>query len=280
MAYEAPPISQKMHDLTNKVVLITGIGCIGVGWGNGIAIATLFARQGAILFGCDLSLKAAEAARLMILQDNPQADVTVMEGDATSSSSMKAFVDACVARHGRIDILVNNVGRSEPSDPASMTEELWDSQMDVNLKSVYLTTHLVLPVMLAQPSGGVVVNISSVSGLRYIGKPQVAYSTAKAALLSFTRTTAVFYADKGIRMNCVVPGLINTPLVKILADKYANGDYEGYCKVRDAQCPTGKMGSAWDVANAALFLASKEASYITGTEIIVDGGLTQSTGRA
>lgn len=280
MAHEAPPISRKMHDLTNKVVLIIGIGCVGVGWGNGIAIATLFARQGAILFGCDLSLKAAEAARLMILLDNSQADVTVMEGDATSSSSMKAFVDACMAHHGRIDILVNNVGKSEPGDPASMTEELWDSQMNVNLKSVYLTTHLVLPIMVAQPSGGAIVNISSVSGLRYIGKPQVAYSTAKAALLSFTRTTAVLYADKGIRLNCVVPGLINTPLVKILADKYANGDYEGYCKVRDAQCPTGKMGSAWDVANAALFLASKEASYITGTEIIVDGGLTQSTGRA
>jgi NAD(P)-dependent dehydrogenase (short-subunit alcohol dehydrogenase family) len=280
MAYEAPPISQKMHDLTHKVVLITGIGCVGAGWGNGIAIATLFARQGAIVFGCDLSLKAAEAARSMILLDNSQADVTVMEGDATSSSSMKAFVDACMARHERIDILVNNVGKSETGDPASMTEELWDSQMDVNLKSVYLTTHLVLPIMAAQPSGGAIVNISSVSGLRYIGKPQVAYSTAKAALLSFTRTTAVLYADKGIRMNCVVPGLINTPLVKILADKHANGDYEGYCKVRDAQCPTGKMGSAWDVANAALFLASKEASYITGTEIIVDGGLTQSTGRA
>jgi NAD(P)-dependent dehydrogenase (short-subunit alcohol dehydrogenase family) len=280
MAYEAPPISKKLLDLTNKVVLITGIGCVGVGWGNGIAIATLFAHQGAIIFGCDLSLKAAEASRLLILLENSQTDVTVMEGDATSSPSMKAFVDACMARHGRIDILVNNVGKSEPGDPASVTEELWDNQIDVNLKSVYLTTHLVLPIMVAQPSGGSVVNISSVSGLRYIGKPQVAYSAAKAAILSFTRTTAVLYADKGIRLNCVVPGLINTPLVKILADKYANGDYEGYCKVRDAQCPTGKMGSAWDVANAALFLASKEASYITGTEIIVDGGLTQSTGRA
>ncbi len=280
MAYEAPPISQKMHDLSNKVVLITGIGCVGVGWGNGVAIATLFARQGAILFGCDLSLKAARASRQMILHENPQANVTVMEGDATSSSDMKAFVDACMTQHGRVDILINNVGKSEPGDPASMSEEVWDSQIDVNLKSVYLTTHLVLPIMVAQSSGGCVVNISSVSGLRYIGKPQVAYSTAKAALLSFTRTTAVLYADKRVRLNCVVPGLINTPLVKVLADKYAAGDYEGYCKVRDAQCPTGKMGSAWDVANAALFLASTEASYITGTEIIVDGGLTQSTGRA
>jgi NAD(P)-dependent dehydrogenase (short-subunit alcohol dehydrogenase family) len=269
-----------MHDLTDRVVLITGIGCIGEGWGNGIATATLFARQGAKLFGCDLSLEAAETSKASILAENKNTDVTVMRGDATSSESMKEFVDACMKKHGRIDVLVNNVGRSEPGDPASLTEEVWDKQMDVNLKSVYLTTHLVLPIMAAQKTGGNVVNISSVSGLRYIGKPQVAYSTTKAAILSFTRTTAVIYASKGVRLNTVVPGLINTPLVKMLADKYAGGDYEGYCKVRDSQVPTGKMGTAWDVANAALFLASDEAAYITGTEIIVDGGLVQSTGRA
>ena len=276
---EAPPISRKMHDLTDQVVLITGIGCVGKGWGNGVAIATSFARQGAIIYGCDLSLEAAETSKSQILAENSKTEITVMRADATSSTSMKEFVDACMKQHGRIDILVNNVGRSEPGDPASITEEVWDKQMDVNLKSVYLTSHLVLPIMAAQETGGNVVNISSVSGLRYIGKPQVAYSTTKAAILSFTRTTAVIYADKGVRVNTVVPGLINTPLVKMLADKYAGGDYDGYCKVRDAQVPMGKMGSAWDVANAALFLASKEASYITGTEIVVDGGLTQSTGR-
>ena len=276
---EAPPISRKMHDLTNRVVLITGIGCIGEGWGNGIATATLFARQGAKIFGCDLSLEAAETSKASILAENPKTDITVMRGDATSSESMKAFVDACMKKHGRIDILINNVGRSEPGDPASITEDVWDKQMDVNLKSVYLTSHLVLPIMVAQERGGNVVNVSSVSGLRYIGKPQVAYSTTKAAILSFTRTTAVIYASKGVRLNTVVPGLINTPLVKMIADKYAGGDYEGYCKVRDNQVPMGKMGTAWDVANAALFLASDEAAYITGTEIVVDGGLVQSTGR-
>ncbi|KAG4440528.1 hypothetical protein IFR05_003998 [Cadophora sp. M221] len=269
-----------MHDMTNQVVLLTGIGCVSSSWGNGVAIATLFARQGGIIFGCDINLSAAETTKSQILTENPNTDITVMESDCTSLSSMKEFVEACMKKHGRIDILINNVGRSEPGDPASLTEEVWNAQMDVNLKSVYLTTHLVLPIMTAQTSGGNIVNISSVSGLRYIGKPQVAYSTTKAAILSFTRTTAVIYADKGVRLNTVVPGLINTPLVEILADKYAGGDYEQYCKVRDAQVPTGKMGSAWDVANAVLFLASKEASYITGTEIIVDGGLTQSTGRA
>src|SRR2546429_3400926 len=115
---EAPPISRKMHDLTDQVVLITGIGCIGAGWGNGIAIATLFARQGAIIFGCDLSLEAAEISRTQILAENPKTDIRVMHADATSSSSMKVFVDACMSKHGRIGILVNNVGRSEPGDPA------------------------------------------------------------------------------------------------------------------------------------------------------------------
>ena len=111
------------------------------------------------------------------------------------------------------------------------------------------------------------------------GKPQIAYSTAKAALLSFSRATAVIYAEKGVRINTVVPGLINTPLVKMLADKYAGGDYKGYVETRNKQVPMGRMGTAWDVANAALFLASREANYITGTEIIVDGGIVQSTGR-
>lgn len=146
-----------------------------------------------------------------------------MQGDATSSHSAKAVVDACIAKHGRIDILVNNVGRSEPGGPAEMSEEVWDSQTDINLKSVYLFCHLVLPIMEKQDKGGCVVNISSVAGLRYIGKPQVAYAATKAAVIQFTKTTAVIYAKKKIRLNTVVPGLIDTPLVKVLADKYAEG---------------------------------------------------------
>lgn len=278
---KAPPKPPRIHDLTGRIVLLTGIGCVSEGWGNGLAIATLFARQGATLFGCDLSISAAETSKSIILADTPSCSITVMQADATSSSSMKSFVDACMEKHGRIDILVNNVGRSAPGDPASMSEETWDSQLDVNLKSVYLTTHLVLPIMCSQtsPHGGAIVNISSVAGLRYIGKPQVAYSATKAAILGFTRATAVIYAEKGVRMNTVVPGLINTPLVKSLADKYHGGDYEGFCKIRDQQVPMGRMGTAWDVANAALFLVSDEAGYVTGTEIVVDGGLVQSTGR-
>lgn len=231
----------RLHDLTGKVALVTGTGCIGEGWGNGTTIATLFARQGASVFGCDISLDAAERAASQIRAESQSHEITVMYGDATSSASCKEVVDACMAKYGRIDILVNNVGRSEPGGPAEMSEEVWDKQMDVNLKSVYLYCHLVLPIMEKQERGGNVVNISSIAGLRYIGKPQVAYSATKAAIIQFTKVTAVIYAPKKVRLNTVVPGLINTPLVKMLADKYAGGDYEGFCKKRDGQVPMERM---------------------------------------
>jgi NAD(P)-dependent dehydrogenase (short-subunit alcohol dehydrogenase family) len=268
-----------MHDLSGQVALIAGIGCVGEGWGNGVAIATLFARQGAILFGCDISLAAAEKSKEKILSEDSRTNITVMKGDVTSSSSMEEVVTSCLRAHGRIDILVNNVGRAEPGDPVSISEEVWDQQMQLNLKSVYLSTHLVLPIMEKQSSGGSIVNISSVSGLRHIGSPHVGYSAAKGAILSFTRSTAVLYAKRGVRLNTVVPGLIDTPLVKMIVEEKLGEDYGRVSKVRDEQCPSGRMGTAWDVANAVLFLASREAGYITGTEIVVDGGFIQSTGR-
>lgn len=125
--------------------------------------------------------------------------------------------------------------------------------------------------------GGAIVNIASVAALRYIGKPQVGYSAAKAALIQLTRMSAVIHAAAGVRLNCVVPGLMHTPLVERLAEKYAGGDYEGFVAKRHAQVPAGRMGDAWDVAHAALFLASDEARYVTGTEIVVDGGLIAAT---
>ena len=202
--------------------------------------------------------------------------------DVTKSDHCKACFDACMAKHGRIDILINNVGKSEPGGPAEMTEEVWDYQTNVNLKSVYLMCHLVLPVMETQESGGCVLNVGSIAGLRYIGKPQVAYAATKAAIVQFTKVTAVIYAQRTggkVRLNTVIPGLMATPLVSVLADKYYGGDQEGFRKVRDAQVPTGRMGTAWDVAHAGLYLCSDEASYVTGQELIVDGGITDSTGR-
>ncbi|KAK0882633.1 hypothetical protein LTR87_003490 [Friedmanniomyces endolithicus] len=284
-----------IHDLSNKIVLITGIGCIGEGWGNGTTMATLFARQGAIIFGCDINLEAANKAAEQIRRDpevvghnsrksNTESsivDVLQQSTDVTKSDHCKACFDACMAKHGRIDILINNVGKSEPGGPAEMTEEVWDYQTNVNLKSVYLMCHLVLPVMETQESGGCVLNVGSIAGLRYIGKPQVAYAATKAAIVQFTKVTAVIYAQRTggkVRLNTVIPGLMATPLVSVLADKYYGGDQEGFRKVRDAQVPTGRMGTAWDVAHAGLYLCSDEASYVTGQELIVDGGITDSTG--
>ena len=158
-----------------------------------------------------------------------------------------------------------------------MSEETWDAQTAVNLKSVYLTCHHVLPLMSAQSSGSII-NISSVAGMRYIGKPQVAYSATKAAVIQLTKATAVIYAPKGVRLNVVVPGLIDTPLVSLLADKYAGGDLDGFRQARHQAVPMGKMGEAGDVANAVVFLASDVSRYVTGQKIVVDGGITSSTG--
>jgi NAD(P)-dependent dehydrogenase (short-subunit alcohol dehydrogenase family) len=260
--------------LDGKVAIVTGCGSSGPGWGNGKAMAVLLARQGAKIAGFDRD-EAAAAETKRIIEDEG-GSCFVARCDATNAKEVNAFVADCLARLGRIDILINNVGRSEPGGPVELAEETWDEQLEVNLKTAYLMCKAVLPIMERQGSGSVV-SVSSVAGLRYVGKPQVAYAAGKAALLQFTRTTAVIYADRGVRLNCVVPGLMSTPLVRRLADKYAGGDFEGFSAHRNAQVPMGRMGDAWDVAHAALFLASDEARYVTGTEIVVDGGLTAAT---
>jgi NAD(P)-dependent dehydrogenase (short-subunit alcohol dehydrogenase family) len=266
--------------LKDKIVLLTGIGQTGDPnmWGNGAATARIFCGNGAKVFGCDLRLESAQATQKRLSSEFGKGVCEVMAADVTKSADVQKLVDACVEKFGRIDILVNNVGLSMKGGPAEMDEETWDSQTDVNLKSVYLCCNRVLPIMEKQGKG-VVINISSVAGMRYIGKPQVAYAATKAAVIQFTKVTAVLYAQKGVRLNVVVPGLMHTPLVSVLADKYANGDLEGLIKTRNGQVPMGRMGSSFDVANAVVFLASDNANYITGQKIVVDGAVINSTGR-
>ncbi|KAH8130883.1 hypothetical protein ACSS6W_008720 [Trichoderma asperelloides] len=267
-----------MLSLDGKVVLITGLGQSQPGgWGIGAATAVLFARQGAKIFGGNRTLLSTISTKQTIEEEGGVCDI--LETDATSSESVKRLVDACMARHGRIDILVNNVGRSELGCPATMSEEVWDSQVEINLRSVFLTCHHVLPIMEKQGAGAVV-SIASIAGLRYIGKPQVGYSATKAAVIQFTKATAIIYAPKGVRLNTVVPGLMDTPYTKSLIERFSKDSEHGeYMRMRNAQVPTGRMGDAWDVANAALFLVSDEAKYIVGQKIVVDGGITSSTGR-
>jgi NAD(P)-dependent dehydrogenase (short-subunit alcohol dehydrogenase family) len=196
----------------------------------------------------------------------------------TSSAEVGTAVGACLDRFGRSDILVNNDGGSAPGGPATMTESEWDAQVDLNLKTTFLGCHHVLPVMVRQ-GGGAIVNLSSVAGIRqHLGRPQAAYSATKAAIVELSRSIAIQHATDGIRCNAVLPGLMHTPLVEArLAHQIAGGDVDALIAARHAKVPVGRMGDAWDVAHAVLFLVSDEASYITATELVVDGGYSAVT---
>jgi len=263
-----------MFKLDGKVALVTGCGSIGNSLSNGRAISIALARQGATVFGLDRNLESAEKTRALIAAEGGTCYVQAC--DVTRPEEISTVMQDCIAQAGRLDILVNNVGESLPGDPLTMSAEVWQQQFDLNVKSAFLTIKEALPTMIEQGQGSII-NISSVAGIRYIGKPQVAYSASKAALMQMSKTTAVIHARKGIRVNCVLPGLMHTALIDRLADKYAQGDTQGFIEHRDNQIPTGKMGSAWDVAHAVAFLASDEAHYINGTEIVVDGGFTATT---
>jgi NAD(P)-dependent dehydrogenase (short-subunit alcohol dehydrogenase family) len=265
-----------MHDLKGRTVLVCGAGSVGTGWGNGKATAVLLARQGAKVFAIDNRREAALETQGLIAKEGGIAIAHAC--DMTDSKAVAAAVAECAGKLGRIDILVNNVGGSAPGDPVSMSEEVWDRQIEHNLKTMFLGCKHVLPVMEKQGKGAIV-NLASVAGLRMRAeRAHVAYSTTKLGVIAFSRSVAISYAKKGIRCNTVVPGLMHTPLVEHrLAGAIAGGDLERLIASRNAQVPMGHMGDAWDVANAVLFLVSDEARYITGTEIIVDGGVTAGT---
>jgi NAD(P)-dependent dehydrogenase (short-subunit alcohol dehydrogenase family) len=261
--------------LQGKVVIITGAGSVGAGWGNGRAAAVLFAREGAKVFAVDKNSDTM-AETLNLIRDTGE-EVHSYEGDVTDSDSVAAMVRTCQNTFGRIDVLVNNVGGPHTGGPVELSEEAWDAQLDFNLKSTYLTCKHTLPLM-QQRRAGAIVNIASTSGIRWTGSPQVGYATAKAGIIQFSRVVAVQYAADGIRVNSVVPGQLHTPMVEALearpSGQRAGGDLETLLKQRQARIPLGFMGDGRDTAYAALFLASDEARFITGTELVVDGGMT------
>ena len=263
-----------MLNLDGKTAIVTGCGSEGEGWGNGRAIATLLARQGAKVIGTDLNYNAAKNTQDFILKENNKCEIH--EVNMSDKKDVDTFFKNVTKDNQKINILVNNVGRSEPGDPEIMDYDVWREQFSTNLDTAFFAIKQIIPSM-KKNDGGSIVNISSVAGMRYVGKPQVGYSASKAALMQMTKTTAIIHAENKIRLNCVVPGLMHTPLVERLANKYADGKYEEFVKTRNNQVPMKKMGSSFDVANAVLFLVSDEAKYITGTEIIVDGGLTATT---
>jgi NAD(P)-dependent dehydrogenase (short-subunit alcohol dehydrogenase family) len=258
--------------LRDKVAIVIGAGCVGGGWGNGKATAVLFAREGARVFAVDVNLSAAEETQTII---NREGGVCIAhQADASKSEEVKKLVDTALGAFGRVDILHNNVGILKAGGPEELSEELWDRHFELNVKSIFLACKYVLPVMVRQGRGAII-NISSIGSIRYIGYPSVSYNSSKGAVNQLTQNIAVLYAPKGIRANCILPGLMDTPMIRQpLRDAYGPGGVEEMVRKRDAMVPMGRMGDAWDVAYAALFLASDEAKYITGAELVVDGGLT------
>ncbi len=261
-----------MGRLAGKVAIITGAGCVAPGWGNGRAAAVLFAREGATMICTDISMDAMEQTAELLRETGAKHYLT--RCDVTDSASIKSLLGDVASRYGRVDVLVNNVGGSAKGGAVEMTEELWLKQLNYNLTSVFLMCKHVLPVMKAQ-NGGSIVNTASTSGIRWTGAAQVAYAAAKAGVIQFSRVTAVEYAPFNIRVNTVVPGQMHTPMVEArLASQRAGGDVSALLAQRQSRIPLPFMGDGRDTANAALFLASDEARFVTGTELVIDGGMS------
>lgn len=261
-----------MSKFKSKIAIVTGAGCVAAGWGNGRAMAVRLAEEGAKVLAVDRD--QARLDETLSLAGEAAASITTCICDVTDSSSVKAMVQTCLQAWGVPDILINNVGGSAAGGPIQLSEQDWDSQIDINLKSVFLTCKHVLPHMVERGSGAIV-NVASTSGLRWTGSAQVAYAASKAGVIHLSRVVAVQHAPDGIRVNTVVPGQLHTPMVQArLARQRTGGDVETLLASRVRRIPLGFMGDGRDTASAALYLASDEARFVTGTELVVDGGMT------
>lgn len=261
--------------LDGKTALVFGAGTAGEGIGNGRAAAIAYARAGAQVFAVDLSRDSAERTCEMIRAEGFACKAA--SADVADGGQVATAVDTCRSAFGHIDILHNNVGIYRPGGAATQTEEEWDAIIATNLRGLYQTCRQVLPIM-AEAGGGAVVNIGSVSALRTVSLPVLAYATSKAGVTAFTRSIAAEYGPLGIRANVVVPGIIDTPMLTAAEGASAETfDADKAATLRNdraASLPLRRFGSPWDVAAASVFLASDAAGYITGTELVVDGGLT------
>jgi NAD(P)-dependent dehydrogenase (short-subunit alcohol dehydrogenase family) len=256
--------------LEGKVALVFGAGSIGPGWGNGKATAVAYAREGARVLAVDLNVAAAQETTDIIIAEGGACEAAA--ADVTRSESVRDAVDACLRRFGRIDILHNNVGMAYVGGPVEMTEKVWTDSMQLNVGSLFLTCKHVLPHMEAQAAGAII-NVSSIASIRWLGTAYISYSASKAAVNQFTQSIALQYARKGIRANAILPGMMNTPTARAALMSEFDDEADLVAK-RNAACPTGSMGDAWDVAWASVFLASDEAKYINGVLLPVDGGMT------
>ncbi len=262
--------------LEGKVAIIVGAGQQpGETIGNGRATALRFAREGARLFLVDRDLDRAAETRTLCEAEGAQADV--FAADITRENDCAGIAAGCVDRFGRIDILHNNVGRSEGDrETTGMDRETWDFLMAMNVTGIFLVCKHVLPVMREQRSG-VIINISSIAST--CAHNTVTYKTGKGAVNTLTHHLAMENASWGIRANAILPGLMDTPMAIERRAREQNVDRETVRQARHERVPLlQQMGTAWDVANAALFLASDEAAYVTGLIMPVDGGLSAKIG--
>ena len=258
--------------LQDKVAIVCGAGASAGGVSIGMATAVAFAREGAKVFAMDRDLTLAQGTRNAITEAGGVC--TLHEADVTDSASIARMVDACLASYGRVDVLFNNVGLFGAGGPLETSEEEFDRLIQVNLKGMFLTCKAVLPAMLDQ-GGGSIVNNASICAIRY-QMPSVAYSISKAGVLQLTQNIGVQYAAKMIRCNAVLPGNIVTDRLVTRLQRVHGEAYLEHVHAWGEQAPSGRAGEPWDVAHAALFLASDEARYINGAELIVDGGLSAS----
>lgn len=250
--------------LDQKVAIVTGAGSSGSGFGTGKAIAVLFAREGCNVLLVDKEKTNAEETLSLIKDEGGIA--SVFEADVTRSDDCKQMVDTAVKRYGHLDILVNNVGILVKGNVIDVKEDDWDRVLDVNLKSMVLTSKYAIPKMMEHGQGSII-NMSSILGLRAGSAfDSVPYSASKGAILSLTTTMAVEHGRSNVRVNAIVPGYLYTPMVAEVITREQRD-------LRQRAAPLGTEGTAWDVAWAAVFLASDESRWITGIALPVDAGL-------
>jgi NAD(P)-dependent dehydrogenase (short-subunit alcohol dehydrogenase family) len=265
-----------MARLAGKVAIVTGAGSIGPGWSNGRAVAVTFAREGACVLAMDLDAASVSETQAIIRAEGGICETAV--GSVARDGDVAACVATALQTFGGIDILHNNVGIYRLGGPVELSEVDWDLVLATNLKGLFLTSKHVLPC-LERRGGGAIVTIGSIAGRRHMGLPQIAYATSKGAVAAFTRGIAAQYGPSGIRANVVVPGIIDTPLLaKAAKAAYASSmglaSIDAMRAARAQKVPLTRFGTAWDVAAASLYLVSDDARYVTGAEIVVDGGLS------